>query len=123
MNGREISDARECANVRVVPTCKRACNVNVTDDDEEKEEEEEEDEEAVRDSNYLTTSPLYGQAGNNGHGTIVTAIMGGHDKLAVRLLSRSEREKDVICDDHLYYTFVTLQLSQSHRCVILARRF
>jgi len=38
-----------CANVRVVPTCKRACNVNVTDDDEEKEEEEEEDEEAVRD--------------------------------------------------------------------------
>jgi len=28
--------------------------------------------------------------------------MGGHDKLAVRLLFRSEREKDVICDDHLF---------------------
>ncbi|EGI57665.1 hypothetical protein G5I_14190 [Acromyrmex echinatior] len=111
MNGREISDARKCANVRVVPTCKRACNVNVTDDDEEKkeEEEEEEDEEAVRDSNYLT-SPLYGQTDNNGHGTIMAAIM-GHDKLTVRLPSCSEREKDVICDDHLCY-FVTLQLSQ-----------
>lgn len=44
-DGREISDARECANVRVVPTCKRACNVK---EDEEKEEEEEE--EAVRDA-------------------------------------------------------------------------
>lgn len=48
-DGREISDARECANVRVVPTCKRAYNVNVTDEDEEKVEEEEE-EEAVRDA-------------------------------------------------------------------------
>lgn len=38
-DGREISDARECANVRVVPTCKRARNVNVADEDEEKEEE------------------------------------------------------------------------------------
>lgn len=47
-DGREISDARECANVRV-HTCKHACNVNVTDEDEEKEEEEEE-EEAVRDA-------------------------------------------------------------------------
>lgn len=34
---------RECANVRVVPTCKRACNVNVTDDDEKEEEKEEEE--------------------------------------------------------------------------------
>lgn len=42
-DGREISDVRECANVRVVPTCKRACNVNVTDDDEKEEEKEEEE--------------------------------------------------------------------------------
>lgn len=55
-----------------------------------------------------------------GHGTIVAAIMGGHNKLTVRLPPRFEREKDVICDDHLCY-FVTLQLLQSHRCVILAR--
>lgn len=48
-DGREISDARGCANVRVVHTCKHACNVNVIDEDEEKEEEEEE-EEAVRDA-------------------------------------------------------------------------
>lgn len=45
-DGREISDARECA---LVLTCKHARNVNVTDEDEEKEEEEEE-EEAVRDA-------------------------------------------------------------------------
>jgi len=38
-------------NVRVMPTCKRACNVNVTDEHKEKEEKEEkEEEEAVHDA-------------------------------------------------------------------------
>ncbi|TGZ33749.1 Uncharacterized protein DBV15_07007 [Temnothorax longispinosus] len=94
MDGREISDARECANVRVVPTCKRTCNVNVTDEDEEKEEEEERRRRPVI---IPTTSPLYGRAGNNGHGTIVAAIM-GHDKSTMRSPSHSEEERDVICD-------------------------